>query len=79
MGYAAFGRAGQIIGGAFSQFMLLLTPTIYIILAGENISDILKQTDLPWLSRTVCIWIIGVVVGIPFILVRNMRDVSLLR
>ncbi|KAI8887469.1 hypothetical protein K501DRAFT_330506 [Backusella circina FSU 941] len=78
IGYAAFGRAGQIIGGAFSQFMLLLTPTIYIILASENISDILKQTNLPWLSRTACIWIIGVVVGVPFILVRNMRDVSLL-
>lgn len=78
IGFAAFGKPGQIIGSLFSQLMLFLTPTIYLILASENISEILSQYGFVWLDRRACIWIIAVVVGVPFILVRNMKDVSFL-
>lgn len=79
IGYLAFGKPGQWIGFIFSQLMLFLTPTIYIILASDNISEILNQYGFIWLDRRTCIWIIAVVIGVPFILVRNMRDVSYLR
>lgn len=78
IGLAAFGKPGQIIGYLFSQLMLFLTPTIYIILASENISEILSQYGFIWLDRRACIWIIAVIIGVPFILVRNMKDVSFL-
>ncbi|GAA5803189.1 hypothetical protein HPULCUR_008665 [Helicostylum pulchrum] len=78
IGLAAFGKPGQIIGYFFSQSMLFLTPTIYIILASQNISDILTHYGFIWLDTKTCIWIIAVIVGIPFILVRNMKDVYFL-
>ncbi|KAI8067442.1 transmembrane amino acid transporter protein-domain-containing protein [Thamnidium elegans] len=78
IGLAAFGKPGQIIGYLFSQSMLFLTPTIYIILASQNISDILTYYGFIWLNTKTCIWIIAVIIGIPFILVRNMKDVSFL-
>lgn len=79
IGLAAFGKPGQIIGYFFSQSMLFLTPTIYVILASQNISDILTHYGFIWLDTKTCIWIIAVIIGIPFILVRNMKDVSFLR
>ncbi|CEP07987.1 hypothetical protein [Parasitella parasitica] len=78
IGLAAFGKPGQVVGWVFSQAFLFLTPTIYMILASENISDILAQNGFVWLGRRVCVWLIAVVVGVPFLLVRNMRDVSFL-
>ncbi|GAA5810054.1 hypothetical protein MFLAVUS_003472 [Mucor flavus] len=78
IGLAAFGKPGQIIGYFFSQSMLFLTPTIYVILASQNISDILTHYGFIWLDTKTCIWIIAVIIGIPFILVRNMKDVSFL-
>lgn len=50
-----------------------------MILASENISDLLTQYGFLWLDRKACIWIISVVIGVPFLLVRNMKDVSFLR
>jgi vesicular inhibitory amino acid transporter len=79
IGKAAFGKPGQIIGCLFSQLFLFTTPTIYMILASENISDLLTQYGFIWLDRKACIWIISVVIGVPFLLVRNMKDVSFLR
>jgi amino acid permease len=79
IGFIAFGKPGQFIGSLFSQLMLFLTPTIYMILASENISDMLNQYGFVWLDRRSCIWIIAIVIGVPFILVRNMKDVSFLR
>lgn len=79
IGFAAFGKPGQIIGWIFSQAFLFLTPTIYMIIASENISDILVQNGFVWLGRRACIWVIAIVIGVPFILVRNMKDVSFLR
>ncbi|KAK4515085.1 TATA-binding protein (TBP) [Mucor velutinosus] len=78
IGFAAFGKSGQVIGWVFSQAFLFLTPTIYMILASENISDILAQNGFIWLGRTACIWLIAIIIGVPFILVRNMKDVSFL-
>ncbi|OBZ85571.1 Vesicular GABA transporter [Choanephora cucurbitarum] len=79
LGYAAFGRPGQVIGWLFSQLFLFLTPTIYMILASENMSEIfMVHYGIPWLDRHMCIWILSAVVGIPFMLVRNLRDVSFL-
>lgn len=79
IGLAAFGRPGQVIGWLFSQTFLFLTPTIYIILASDNISEILTQYGFVWLGRKACVWIIATIIGVPFILVRNMKDVSFFR
>ncbi|KAI9273112.1 transmembrane amino acid transporter protein-domain-containing protein [Phascolomyces articulosus] len=75
IGLATFGKLGQIVGAVFSQFLLIFTPTLYIILAGDNISKLLSVVRLQ-LSRKACTWIVSAFIGIPFALVRTMRDVS---
>ncbi|ORE04915.1 hypothetical protein BCV72DRAFT_306887 [Rhizopus microsporus var. microsporus] len=79
IGYAAFGKPGSIIGFLFSQLMLFLTPTIYIMMASENLSQILMDYELVWFHRRTCVWMLCILVGIPFFCVRHMKDVSYLR
>ncbi|KAI8139401.1 transmembrane amino acid transporter protein-domain-containing protein [Fennellomyces sp. T-0311] len=75
IGLATFGKLGQIVGTVFSQILLIFTPTLYIILAGDNISKLLVVVNV-YLDRKTCTWIVAAIVGIPFALVRTMRDVS---
>ncbi|KAI9496115.1 transmembrane amino acid transporter protein-domain-containing protein [Zychaea mexicana] len=75
IGLATFGKLGQIVGGLFSLILLILTPTLYIILAGDNVSKLLSVIGLH-LDRKVCTWIVSATVGVPFALTRTMRDVS---
>ncbi|KAI7904197.1 transmembrane amino acid transporter protein-domain-containing protein [Cokeromyces recurvatus] len=78
IGHMAFGKPGKLIGYIFSQSFLLLTPTVYMVMASENISILLLQNGFIWLNRKVCVWIISIMIGVPFVLVRNMKDVSFL-
>ncbi|KAI9310872.1 transmembrane amino acid transporter protein-domain-containing protein, partial [Dichotomocladium elegans] len=75
IGMATFGRLGHVIGVTFSLLLLLFTPTLYIILAGDNVSRLLAAASIG-IGRKACTWIVSAIVGIPFALVRTMRDVS---
>ncbi|KAI8096762.1 transmembrane amino acid transporter protein-domain-containing protein, partial [Halteromyces radiatus] len=75
IGYTAFGRPGQVIGFIFSQLLLFATPIVYFILASSNISDLLLSAGI-LLDFKVCAWMVSVVVGVPFVMIRSMRDVS---
>ncbi|SAL95692.1 hypothetical protein [Absidia glauca] len=75
IGYATFGRPGQIIGFIFSQLLLFATPIVYFILASGNIADLLSTVGIT-LDFKVCAWIVSVIVGAPFVMVRNMKDAS---
>jgi hypothetical protein len=78
IGYATFGRPGQIIGFIFSQLLLFATPIVYFILASGNIADLLSTVGIT-LDFKVCAWIVSVIVGAPFVMVRNMKDASFMR
>ncbi|ORZ15812.1 transmembrane amino acid transporter protein-domain-containing protein, partial [Absidia repens] len=75
IGFATFGRTGQIVGFIFSQLLLFATPIVYFILASSNIADLLLSIGVP-LDFKICAWIVSVTVGFPFVMVRNMKDVS---
>ncbi|KAI8990880.1 transmembrane amino acid transporter protein-domain-containing protein [Mycotypha africana] len=77
IGHVAFGRTGQIIGWLISQLFLILTPTIYITMASENIAEVLFEHGLVYLDKNMIVWLLLLVIGPPFVLVRNMKDVSL--
>ncbi|KAI7853973.1 transmembrane amino acid transporter protein-domain-containing protein [Circinella umbellata] len=75
IGRATFGKVGQIVGAVFSQFLLISTPTLYVILAGDNASRLFSAAGV-YVDRKACTWIVSAIVGIPFVFVRTMRDVS---
>lgn len=58
---------------------MIFTPTLYIILASDNLSRLFLAAAGWHLSRKACTWIVAVAVGTPFVLVRSMRDVSFMR
>lgn len=78
IGHVTFGLPGRIVGIVFSMLLLLFTPTLYIILAGDNVSRLLGSAGVV-VSRKACTWIVSAIVGFPFALVRTMRDVSFMR
>lgn len=78
IGRLAFGSPGRVIGGVFSQFLLFSTPTLYIILAGDNLSKLVAAAGIS-IGRQACTWMAAAAVGIPFVLVRTMRDISFVR
>ncbi|KAI8335707.1 transmembrane amino acid transporter protein-domain-containing protein [Chlamydoabsidia padenii] len=75
IGHATFGRPGQVVGFIFSQLLLFATPIVYFILASGNIADLLASVGVN-LDFKVCAWIVSVTVGVPFVMVRNMKDAS---
>ncbi|KAI7883697.1 hypothetical protein K492DRAFT_126007, partial [Lichtheimia hyalospora FSU 10163] len=77
IGRVTFGLPGRIVGIVFSMLLLLFTPTLYMILAGDNLSRLLGSAGV-FVSRKACTWIVSAIVGFPFALVRTMRDVSFL-
>ncbi|KAI8070361.1 transmembrane amino acid transporter protein-domain-containing protein, partial [Gongronella butleri] len=75
IGHAAFGKTGQLVALLFSQLLLFGTPIVYFILASSNIRDLLQLVG--WsLSFKLCTWIVSITVGVPFVMVRQMRDVT---
>lgn len=78
IGQMAFGKPGMIVGAVFSQLLLVFTPTLYLILAGDNVSRLASVVHVS-IGRAACTWILAVIIGIPYTLVRTMRDVSFMR
>ncbi|KAL9558556.1 hypothetical protein MBANPS3_000846 [Mucor bainieri] len=72
---AAFGTVGGWITFFFNAWILLGGPVLYLVLSGQNINQLCRGTvgelgDTPWII------ISCVVVAIPFILVKTMKDVA---
>jgi amino acid permease len=71
----AFGRIGGWIIFFFNAWILLGAPVLYVLLAGQNIHSLLiytsaALTDVQWKIIVACILII------PFVLVKNMKEVG---
>ncbi|KAI8641430.1 transmembrane amino acid transporter protein-domain-containing protein [Parasitella parasitica] len=72
---AAFGATGGWITFFFNAWILLGGPVLYLVLSGQNLNALCKGTvaeigDTPWIIIS-CI-----VVAIPFILVKTMKDIA---
>jgi len=77
VGQHAFGRIGLIAVWFFHTSIVLGAPVMYFILSGTEIRGLTKDhvdiTDKAW------IWICCSVVSVPFVLLKTLKEVSLLR
>jgi amino acid permease len=78
IGYEAFGKVGRALVLAFNYTLLLTTPVLYLILAGDNLAALLQPLHVP-LTMKAWVWILTVAVCIPFIMVKNMKEVAVMR
>lgn len=77
IGQHAFGRIGLIAVWFFHTSIVLGAPIMYFILSGTEIRDLTKaHVDIP---EKAWIWICCGVVSIPFVLMKSLKEVSLLR
>ncbi|KAG0045056.1 hypothetical protein BGZ83_009684 [Gryganskiella cystojenkinii] len=76
IGYHAFGRIGLIAVWFFHSSIVLGAPVMYFILSGTEIRSMTEQHVN--LSEKAWIWICCVVVSIPFVLMKTLKEVSLL-
>lgn len=72
---AAFGWIGGWVTFFFNAWILLGVPVLYTVLAGTNMNQLCAGTsaeigDVPW--AIIC----GVIIAIPFILVKTMKEVA---
>ncbi|CEP13531.1 hypothetical protein [Parasitella parasitica] len=72
---ASFGVVGGWVTFFFNAWILLGGPVLYLVLSGQNLNALCKGTvaeigDTPWIIIS-CI-----VVAIPFILVKTMKDIA---
>ena len=76
IGTHAFGRIGNIAVWCFHTSIVLGAPVMYFILSGTEIRSMTEQhvnlTDKAW------IWICCSLVSIPFVLMKTLKEVSLL-
>ncbi|KAJ1959997.1 hypothetical protein IWQ62_004397 [Dispira parvispora] len=77
IGGAAFGKIGLYVTYFFHYLYILGTVCIYIILAGDNITNLLDQVNAGVPSR-VCKLIVAVVMWAPFVAMKSMKEVALL-
>lgn len=73
IGYAAFGPVGRVIVDLFCNLMMLGVVSVYLILAGMNLSQILGG------SRRIWIVICGSGVLVPYLAFRSLKEVAVLR
>lgn len=78
IGYEAFGKVGRALVLTFNYTLLLTTPVLYLILAGDNLAALLQPLHVP-LTMKAWVWILTVAVCIPFIMVKNMKEVAVMR
>ncbi|KAI8577327.1 hypothetical protein K450DRAFT_282713 [Umbelopsis ramanniana AG] len=77
IGYEAFGKAGRALVLAFNYTLLLTTPVLYLILAGDNLAALMQPLNVP-ITMKAWVWILTVAVCIPFIVVKNMKEVAVM-
>lgn len=79
IGEASFGKSGRYFANFFSASVSLSSPCIYILLTGNNVFAVLKQTlNRDILTEQYWIAIAGVVVLVPFALAKTLKEVALL-
>jgi amino acid permease len=72
---AAFGTIGGWVTFFFNAWILLGGPVLYLVLSGQNLNQLCKGT-VAEIGDTAWIIISCVIVAIPFILVKTMKDVA---
>ncbi|KAI8880683.1 hypothetical protein K501DRAFT_324893 [Backusella circina FSU 941] len=74
---ASFGKIGGWISFFFTAVTLIGVPVLYTLLAGQNLHSVAKGTSA---ELTFPIWVIicSVVVSIPFVFFKSMKEVGLL-
>lgn len=63
---------------AFNYTLLLTTPVLYLILAGDNLAALLQPLHVP-LSMKSWVWILTAAVCVPFVVVKNMKEIAVMR
>ncbi|KAG0253040.1 hypothetical protein DFQ27_007708 [Actinomortierella ambigua] len=76
IGLHAFGRPGLWAVWFFHTSIVLGAPVMYFILSGSQIYDMTKSSVN--LSETAWIWICAGVVSVPFVVLKTLKEVSLL-
>ncbi|KAF9164488.1 hypothetical protein BGX20_000927 [Mortierella sp. AD010] len=74
IGFHAFGRAGSIAVWAFYAPLIIGSPTMYLILAGTELKNLITVVDM---STRTWIWISTAVVAVPFILMKTLKEVAI--
>ena len=77
IGYAAFGRPGWYFTLFFNYLYSLGTTCLYLIFAGQFINQLLNTRGVD-LGKRVWIVIVGVIVWVPVIIIKNMTEVAIL-
>ncbi|CEG73004.1 hypothetical protein RMATCC62417_08470 [Rhizopus microsporus] len=74
---AAFGPIGGWLSFFFTAVTLIGVPVLYLLLAGQNLHNVCKGTSA---ELTFPIWVIicSVIVAIPFLFFRSMKEVGVL-
>ncbi|KAI9495370.1 transmembrane amino acid transporter protein-domain-containing protein [Zychaea mexicana] len=72
---ASFGWIGGWVTFFFNAWILLGAPILYMVLSGQNLNQLCKETagdigETPWIIISTAI------VAIPFIIVKNMKEVA---
>lgn len=78
VGAHAFGRWGQGAVWFFHTSVIIGVPVMFFILSGTEISALTKES-VPGISKEAWIWICCCFVSIPFVLMKTLKEVSLLR
>jgi amino acid permease len=73
IGYAAFGASGRLLVDIFCNLMMLGVVSVYLILSGMNLAQILGG------SRRIWIVVCGGVVLVPYLAFRSLKEVAVLR
>lgn len=78
VGAHAYGKWGLGAVWFFHTSVILGVPVMFFILSGTEISGLTKAS-VPGISKEAWIWICCSVVSIPFVLMKTLKEVSLLR
>ncbi|KAF9135848.1 hypothetical protein BGX30_011409 [Mortierella sp. GBA39] len=77
VGAHAFGRWGQGAVWFFHTSVIIGVPVMFFILSGSEIKELTK-VSAPGISKEAWIWICCCFVSIPFVLMKTLKEVSLL-
>ncbi|RHZ88021.1 hypothetical protein Glove_26g104 [Diversispora epigaea] len=79
IGYHAFGNFGKyVLVGIFNNIILLGVPILFLILAGQSFDALVEQYWNIQLGVRFCTCISAIIVAIPFIFTKTIKEVVLL-
>ncbi|SAL97590.1 hypothetical protein [Absidia glauca] len=70
-----FGSIGGWVTFFFLAWILIGAPTLYMVLAGQNLSQLCQGTAAE-LNQKIWTIIMCIVIGVPFVLVKSMKEVA---